>query len=159
MAVFTFLYLQRLPQKIWVLLSEDDPADMRAIAEKADRLIAMHVPQSHDACAAVAAEVPSEEPDMVAALQGLRAAGVRLPSGLSSSRWAGVSTSPREIRSRATSFALPCVFTMLSSASRPSTARRVASGWKTRPLGHSSGGSPQSPLLCNGQPLSTPFPH
>jgi hypothetical protein len=33
--------LQRLPGEIRVLLSEDDLADMRAIAEKADRLIAM----------------------------------------------------------------------------------------------------------------------
>jgi hypothetical protein len=54
-AVFAFLFLQRLPQEIRVLLSEDDPANMRAIAEKDDRLIAMHVPQSHDSCAVVAA--------------------------------------------------------------------------------------------------------
>jgi hypothetical protein len=43
-AVFAFLFLQRLPREIRVLLSEDDPADMRAIADNADRLIAMHVP-------------------------------------------------------------------------------------------------------------------
>jgi hypothetical protein len=55
-AVFAFLFLQRLPREIRVLLSEDNPADMRAIADKADRLIAMHVPQSHDACVAVAAK-------------------------------------------------------------------------------------------------------
>jgi hypothetical protein len=54
-AVFAFLFLQRLPQEIRVLLSEDDPANMRAIAEKDDRLIAMHGPQSHDSCAVVAA--------------------------------------------------------------------------------------------------------
>jgi hypothetical protein len=71
-AVFAFLYLQRLPREIRVLLSEDDPAHMRAIAEKAARLIAMHVPQSHDTCAAVAAEDTYEEPDVVAALQGAR---------------------------------------------------------------------------------------
>ncbi len=71
--VITFLYLQRLPQEISVLLSEDDPGEMRPIAKKADRLIAMHVPQSHNACAAVAAKVPSEELDMVAALQEARA--------------------------------------------------------------------------------------
>jgi hypothetical protein len=53
-AIFTYLFLQRLPREIRVLLSEDDPADVRAIADKADRLIAMHVPQHHDACAAVA---------------------------------------------------------------------------------------------------------
>jgi hypothetical protein len=69
-AVFTFLFLQQLPREIRVLLSEDDPADMRAIAKQADRLIAMYMPQSHDACVAVTAKVPSEELDVVAALQG-----------------------------------------------------------------------------------------
>jgi hypothetical protein len=81
-AVFAFLFLQRLPLEIRVLLSEDDPADMRAIAEKADRLIAMHVPQSHDACAAVAAEDPADDSDVVAALQGARSRkdkGLRRP--------------------------------------------------------------------------------
>jgi hypothetical protein len=55
-----------------VLLSEDDPANMRAITKKADQLIAMHVLQSHDTCTAVAAEDTYEEPDVVAALQGAR---------------------------------------------------------------------------------------
>jgi hypothetical protein len=84
-AVFAFLYLQRLPREIRVLLSEDDPANMRAIAEKADRLIAMHVPQSHDTCAAVAAEDSYDEAGVVAALQGARSPRTRVPSGLSSS--------------------------------------------------------------------------
>jgi hypothetical protein len=69
-AVVAFLYLQRLPWEIRVLLSEDNPANMRAIAEKADRLIAMHVPPSHDACAAVTAEDSCDEAGVVAALQG-----------------------------------------------------------------------------------------
>ncbi len=38
-----------------VLLSQDDLVDMRAIADKADRLISMHMPQGQDAYAAVAA--------------------------------------------------------------------------------------------------------
>ncbi len=71
-AVFAFLFLQRLPWEISVLLSEDDPANMRAFAEKADRLITMHVPQSHDTCGAVAAEDAYEEADVVATLQGAR---------------------------------------------------------------------------------------
>jgi hypothetical protein len=71
-AVFAFLYLQRLPREIRVLLSEDDPANMRAIAEKVDRLIAMHMPQSLDTCAAVTAEDSFEDADVVAALQGAR---------------------------------------------------------------------------------------
>ncbi len=45
---------------------------MRAIAKKADRLIAMHAPHSHDACAAVATEDQPEELSMVAAAQGAR---------------------------------------------------------------------------------------
>ncbi len=80
--VFAFLFLQRLPREIRVLLSEDDPADMRAIAEKADRLIAMHVPQSHNSCAAVPAEDPADDSDVVAALQGARSRkdkGIRRP--------------------------------------------------------------------------------
>ncbi len=66
-AVFAFLFLQRLPHEIRVLLSVDDQADMRTIAKKADRLIAMHVPQSHDSCAAVSADDCQEESSMVAA--------------------------------------------------------------------------------------------
>jgi hypothetical protein len=71
-AVLAFLYLQQLPSEIRVLLSEDDPADMQAIAEKADRLIAMHVPQSHDACAAASADISPEEADVVATMEGTR---------------------------------------------------------------------------------------
>jgi hypothetical protein len=70
-AVFAYLFLQRLPWEIRVLLSEDDPADMRAIADKADRLIAMHVPQGHDACAAVAG-FDEPDQDLVAATGGVR---------------------------------------------------------------------------------------
>jgi hypothetical protein len=77
-AVFAFFFLQRLPREIRVLLSEDDPADMRAITDKADRLIAMHVPQLHDTCTTVAADDRLEEPGVVAAAQ---AAGGRLSKG------------------------------------------------------------------------------
>jgi hypothetical protein len=70
-AVFAYLFLQRLPREIRVLLSEDNPADMRAIADKADRLIAMHVPQGHDACASVAPEDDGDG-DLVAAMGGER---------------------------------------------------------------------------------------
>jgi hypothetical protein len=70
-AVFTYLFLQCLPWEIRVLLSEDDPADMRAIADKADRLIAMHVPQGHDTCAAVSS-VKEPDQDLVAATGSAR---------------------------------------------------------------------------------------
>ncbi len=69
-AVFDYLFLQRLPREIRVLLSEDDPADMRAIADKADCLIAMHVPQGHDACAAIAGF--DQDQDLLAATGGAR---------------------------------------------------------------------------------------
>jgi hypothetical protein len=41
---------------------------MRAIADKADRLIAIHVPQGHDACATVSLE--DDDGDLVAAMSG-----------------------------------------------------------------------------------------
>jgi hypothetical protein len=39
-----------------MLLSKDDPAYMQVIADKADWLIPLHVPQGHDACATIAAD-------------------------------------------------------------------------------------------------------
>jgi hypothetical protein len=57
---FLYFFLQRLPREIRVLLAEDDPRDVRRIAEKADRLVAMQVPQHHDTVAAVA---PSSDED------------------------------------------------------------------------------------------------
>jgi hypothetical protein len=71
-AVFAYLFLQRLPREIRILLSEDDPADMWAIADKADRLIAMHVPQGHDTCATVSAADEQQDSDLVAATGGAR---------------------------------------------------------------------------------------
>jgi hypothetical protein len=50
---FLYFFLQRLPREIRVLLAEEDPKDVRQIAEKADCLVALHVPQHHDAVAAV----------------------------------------------------------------------------------------------------------
>ncbi len=70
--VFAFLFLQRLPREICVLLSEDDPVDMRAIAEMADRLIAMHLPQSHDSCVAMSTDEQLEDTDTLVSAQGAR---------------------------------------------------------------------------------------
>jgi hypothetical protein len=66
---FFYFFLQRLPREIRVLLSEEDPRDIRAIAEKADRLAALHVPQHHDAVAAVAASSDDEAADVAAVKQ------------------------------------------------------------------------------------------
>jgi hypothetical protein len=79
-AVFTYLFLQRLPREIRVLLSEEELADVRAIADKADCLIAMHVPQHHDACAAVASGEDSDPGDIVAATQDVRRKKFKLPT-------------------------------------------------------------------------------
>jgi hypothetical protein len=70
--VFAYLFLQCLPRVIRVLLFEDDPADMQAIADKVDQLIAMHVPQEHYACATVATAKDLDVSDLVAATQGAR---------------------------------------------------------------------------------------
>jgi hypothetical protein len=52
---FFYFFLQRLPREIRVLLSEESPADIRRVAEKADRLMVLHCPQQHDTVAALAA--------------------------------------------------------------------------------------------------------
>jgi hypothetical protein len=71
--VFAYLFLQQLPREICVLLSKDDPADMRAIADKADRIIAkIHVPQGHNACTAVASDDDLESGELLAASYGAR---------------------------------------------------------------------------------------
>jgi hypothetical protein len=110
-AIFAFLFLQRLPREIRVLLSEDDPADMRAIADKADRLIAMHVPQSHEACAAVATDSRSEESCVVAWPRQLGAARASVPSRR---LWVVVLTSASKARTRGPPCAPPCAITMPS---------------------------------------------
>ncbi len=79
-AVFAYLFLQRLPGEIRVLLSEDDPVDIRAIADKADRLIAMHVLPGHDACAAIPSSEDSDPGELVAATQGTRRKKFKLPT-------------------------------------------------------------------------------
>jgi hypothetical protein len=64
---FGYLFLQCLPREIRVLLAEEDMADMRALAKKADRFMAIHAPQSHDSTVAAMAASPDSEDDTVAA--------------------------------------------------------------------------------------------
>jgi vacuolar-type H+-ATPase subunit D/Vma8 len=52
---------------------------MQAIADKANRLITMHVPQGHDACAAVAADKDLDVSILVATIQGVRRKKFKLP--------------------------------------------------------------------------------
>ncbi len=62
---FQYLFLQRLPRELRIMLAEDDHADLRKTAEKADNLWAIHAKQSHDVVAAVEPEADS---DIVAAI-------------------------------------------------------------------------------------------
>ena len=57
-------FLQRLPREVRILLAEEDTADMRALAEKADKLAAHHSPQISDSIAAV--QNNSSEDDVAA---------------------------------------------------------------------------------------------
>ncbi len=52
---------------------------MRAIADKADRLITMHVPQGHDACTAIAGGEDSDPGEWVAAAQAAGRKKFKLP--------------------------------------------------------------------------------
>jgi hypothetical protein len=63
---FCYFFLQRLPREIRVLLAEEDPSNMRAIADKADKLVALHNPQGHDMVAAAATDTGSDEEEAIA---------------------------------------------------------------------------------------------
>jgi hypothetical protein len=67
---FCYLFLQRLPREIRVLLADEDPANMRAVADKADKLMVMHSLQAHDMAAVPQQESDSEYEDAVTAVKG-----------------------------------------------------------------------------------------
>jgi hypothetical protein len=69
---FAYFFLQRLPREVRILLSQEPVADMRALAEKADALMALHVPQQHE----VAAVVPPE-PDDATVAAAARSSGAK----------------------------------------------------------------------------------
>jgi hypothetical protein len=62
-----FFFLQRLPREIRVLLADENPADLHAVADKADKLVALHSLQSHEMVAATMNEPGSDEEDATAA--------------------------------------------------------------------------------------------
>jgi hypothetical protein len=71
---FAYHFLQRMPWEVRVLLSQDCCKDMQALAEKADVLMALHLPQQHDVTAvalvtAEAAQLPGEEDEIAVAIQ------------------------------------------------------------------------------------------
>jgi hypothetical protein len=66
---FTFMFLQRLPHEVRVLLSGEPIANMQLLAEKADALMALHQPQHHDVASPVAAATPDGEDKSVTAVK------------------------------------------------------------------------------------------
>jgi hypothetical protein len=68
---FRFAFLQQLPREISVLLAEEDAAELRATAEKADRFLAIYSPQAHDTVlAALPASSEAEDEAVAAAAAG-----------------------------------------------------------------------------------------
>ncbi len=68
---FTHLFLRALPAELRIMLGEDDHQQCRAVAEKADRLWALHGPRSH--VLANVSEPEASEPSAVAAVGAARA--------------------------------------------------------------------------------------
>jgi hypothetical protein len=147
-AVFAFLFLHRFPREILVLLSEDNPADTRAIAEKADRLIAMHMPQSHDSCAAVAAEDQQVESCVIAVGQAAlsrKGKGPKHPQQKALGRRINLSKKNQEQgASLPTSM---CYY----HAKFSEQAKFCEDGRKAWSPGRCFGDPPQSPFLRDGQ--------
>jgi hypothetical protein len=68
---FLFLFLQRLPKELRIMLGDDPGHDARALAAKADKLWAYHSHQQPNAVAAVAAAGSNEEEEsQIAAVRG-----------------------------------------------------------------------------------------
>jgi hypothetical protein len=64
---FAYLFLQRLPCKIRVLLADEEYADIRALAAKADCFMVLHTPQAHESSlAAMTLHADSSEDETVA---------------------------------------------------------------------------------------------
>jgi hypothetical protein len=77
---FLFLFLQRLPKELRIMLGDDPDHDARALAAKADKLWAYHSHQQPGSVAAVAASSSDEdEPSAVAAIRGPAAKGRQWP--------------------------------------------------------------------------------
>ena len=71
--LFLHLFLLKLPREVRILLADQEKGNMREVAEKADKLMAHHRPQSHDAVNAVAAD--TEDSVNAAAAAKKQAAG------------------------------------------------------------------------------------
>jgi hypothetical protein len=71
---YAYHFLERMLREVRVLLAGEDSSNMRLLAEKADELMSLHLPQQHDVVAAVQHDGQSEETaadtDTVAAISG-----------------------------------------------------------------------------------------
>jgi hypothetical protein len=70
---FAYHFLQRMPREVRVLLARDCSKDIRALAEKADELMSLHLPQQHDVTAVAAVDTEQStaagDEDFAAAVQ------------------------------------------------------------------------------------------
>jgi hypothetical protein len=141
-----------------MLISEDDPADMRVIAEKATRLITMHVPKGPDSCTTVAADEDQEGPILWQPLRELGIRRLRIPGSQSRRARVIISTSASKARTRPPASRHPCVFTTTGLASSLAIAKRAVPGQKTRLSGHYFGYIPRLPIPRYGQFFKLSFP-
>jgi hypothetical protein len=66
---YAYYFLQRMPRVVRILLAHDDLQDMRALAEKADLLMALYQLQAHvSAVHAAKPQEPAEDSEAVAAV-------------------------------------------------------------------------------------------
>jgi hypothetical protein len=68
---FAYHFLQWLPREVRVLLSQEECRDMQSLAEKADGLMGLHLPQHHDVTAVpTEQQEPADDTGDVAAVSG-----------------------------------------------------------------------------------------
>ncbi len=115
---FLFLFLQRLPSYLRIMLGEDDYDDIQAVAMKAVRLGAIYARQQHGTVAAV-----EHAPAETAAIAAVKGGGFSKPRGGGSGRGKGRGKSsssarqPAALNLAASLFVLP-----------PSSLSRVQAG-------------------------------
>lgn len=97
---FLFLFLQRLPSELRIMLGDDTATDPRELGVKADRLWAMHSHRMHGQVAAVAATANPEDPGAIAAVRPNPARGGKRGGqqrGGQRGRGDGKRTAPRDL--------------------------------------------------------------
>ena len=73
---FLFLFLQRLPKELRIMLADDNEEDLRTVALRADKLWSLHNHQQHGYVAAVESSSTQQQPPAtVAAVKGNQSSG------------------------------------------------------------------------------------